>query len=313
MNSSLKLEDAKVLVVDSQLHTRRLLKDALHMIGFRRMDDIGKIKDLAGAVEVFEPDLIMIDIDEQTDFVCQSIKAIRNKKVGSNPFVAIVALTWQPEEKAIGAVLAAGTDDVVMKPVSPKILRDRVTNLIKNRKDFVVTSEYVGPDRRSGDRAPGENDLPTVAVPNSLRYATTKDESAAVDEDAVAATMRSLCVQKIFRLATDISQTAAELHEQCLEKPERPLPDAAVSKIGRMLQEIEEIIGEHEFESIMQISKSTCSILNGIAATHRKAEPRQVELLHLHGQAIAVTLRESDESAGALVSALSEAAMVVNG
>ena len=311
--NSLKLEDAKVLVVDSQLHTRRLLKDALHMIGFRKMDDIGKLEDLAGAVEVFEPDLIMIDIDEQTKFVCRSIKEIRNKKLGSNPFVAIVALTWQPEEKAIGAVLAAGTDDVVMKPVSPKILRDRVTNLIKNRKDFVVTSEYVGPDRRSGDREPSENDLPTVAVPNSLRYATTKDESAAVDDDAVAATMRSLCVQKIYRLATDISGIAAELHEQRLDKPELPLPDAAVSKIGRILQDIEEIIGEHEFESIMQISKSTRGILDGIVAAGGSPEARQVELLHLHGQAIAVTLRKSDEAGGALADALREAAMVVNG
>ena len=106
---SLKLEDAKVLVVDSQLHTRRLLKDALHMIGFRKMKDIRKVEELAGAVVSYEPDLIMIDIDEQREYVCQSIKAIRNRKLGSNPFVAIVALTWQPEKKAIGEVLAAGT------------------------------------------------------------------------------------------------------------------------------------------------------------------------------------------------------------
>ena len=311
--NSLKLEDAKVLVVDSQLHTRRLLKDALHMIGFRRMDDIGKLDDLASAVEIFEPHLILVDIDEQHKFVCRSIKNIRNRKFGANPFVAIIALTWEPVSSTIGEVLAAGTDDVVMKPVSPKILRDRVTNLIKNRKDFVVTSEYVGPDRRSGDREPGENDLPTIKVPNSLRYATTKDESAAVDPDVVAEIMRSLFAQKIFRLATDISEIGAELHQNRLDWPDVPLPDFVVSKIGRMLAEIEALIGEHNFKSIMQISKSTRGILDGIVAAGGSPEARQVELLHLHGQAIAVTLRKSDEAGGALADALREAAMVVNG
>ena len=91
------------------------------------------------------------------------------------------------------------------------------------------------------------------------------------------------------------------------------LADAAVSKIGRMLQEIEEIIGEHDFRSIMQISKSTCDILDGIVAAGGSPEARQVEMLHLHGQAIAVTLKESTEAGGALADALSEAAMVVNG
>ncbi len=311
--TSLKLEDAKVLVVDSQLHTRRLLKEALRMIGFRKIEDIGKIKELADAVKVFGPDLIMIDVDEQPDFVCNSIKAIRNKKLGSNPFVAIVALTWQPEEKAISAVLAAGTDDVVMKPVSAKILRNRVVNLIQNRKDFVVTSDYIGPDRRSGEREPGEKDLPTVAVPNSLRHAATKDKSAALDDDAVADTMRSLCIQKIFQLASDIFEIAAELHEQRLEEPELPLPDSAVSKIGRMLHEVEELIAEHEIESIMQISKSARTVLDGIVAAGGSPPARQVELLHLHVQAVVVTLKDSDDAGDALAAALSEAAIVVNG
>ena len=36
----INLDEAKVLLVDSQLHTRKLLKDALHMIGFRKIEDV---------------------------------------------------------------------------------------------------------------------------------------------------------------------------------------------------------------------------------------------------------------------------------
>ena len=68
----------------------------------------------------------------------------------------------------------------------------------------------------------------------------------------------------------------------------------------------------HSFDSVHQISESTQGILEKIVASGAKADGRQVELLHLHGQAIAVTLRESDESAGALVNALNEAALAVS-
>lgn len=309
----IKLEEAQVLLVDSQLRTRRLLGDALRMIGFSKIEEVAKVADLEQAIDFVEPDLVLIDVDESRDYVCGAIKKIRNRKLGRNPFVAIVALTWKPGKDTVGAVLAAGTDEIIMKPVSPTILRERVTNLIRERKDFVVTADYVGPDRRSTPRPPSENDLPTVKVPNSLRHVTMRDESASIHPDVVAETVRSLCAQKIYRLASEISEIAAGFEVQCTAVPEAPLPKVEMGKVEQMLGEIEEIIGEHRFESVRQIAKSTRAILDGIAATHPKAEPRQVELLHLHGQAIAVTLRESDESAGALVSALSEAAMVVNG
>ncbi len=289
-----------------------MMKDALNMIGFRKMQDLGKVRNLEHTILRVEPDLILIDIDEERERVCEAISKIRNRKLGSNPFVNIIALTWKPDQEAIQAVLAAGTDDIVMKPVSGKILRDRVINLIENRKEFVVTSDYVGPDRRSGDREPSENDLPTIQVPNSLRYATTRDRDAVVDDEMIAETMRSLCAQKVYRLATDISAIAAELMQHCERLPGEALPGTAVGKISAMLEEIQELVGEHSFDSVYQISESTQGILEKIAASGAKADGRQVELLHLHGQAIAVTLRESDESAGALVNALNEAALAVS-
>jgi CheY-like chemotaxis protein len=309
----MKLEEARVLLVDSQAHTRGLLSDALWKIGFSKIEEVAEIDDLKQAIEFVEPDLVLIDVDENREFVCDAIKDIRNRKLGNNPFVAIVALTWKSAKDAVGDVLSAGVDDIVMKPVSPTILRERVTALIEDRKDFVVTADYVGPDRRATKRPPSANDLPMVKVPNSLRYVAMHDESASINPDVVAETVRSLCAQKIYRLASEIGEIAAGLHVQCTVVPEAPLPKVALGKVEQMLGQIEEIIGEHRFESVSQIAKSTRVILDGIAATHPTADRRQVEILHLHGQAIAVTLKESDESAGVLVSALSEAAMVVNG
>ena len=97
MNSA-NLEEARVLIVDSQLHTRRILKDALHMIGFCKVQDLGRVKHLEQTIESIEPDLILIDIDEERETVCEAIGKIRNRKLGPDPFVNIIALTWKPRE-----------------------------------------------------------------------------------------------------------------------------------------------------------------------------------------------------------------------
>ena len=51
---------------------------------------------------------------------------------------------------------------------------ERINYLAGNRKPFVVTSEYIGPDRRSGrklkegEEADPSDDVPRIEVPNTL-------------------------------------------------------------------------------------------------------------------------------------------------
>lgn len=313
MTDEIRLQDARVLIVDPQAHARQLLNDALHMIGFRAIDGLDNVADLKPAMDSIDPDIVFIDIDQRRPIASEAIRNIRAKKLGPNPFVIVVALTWHPDRDAVRDMLSSGIDDIIAKPVSAAILQERTANLIENRKDFIVTADYVGPDRRAARRPPSANDLPAIQVPNSLRHAVMGDTDAVVDEDSIAKTMRSLCAQKIYRLATEISETGLDLVRQCEAVPEAPLPHISLGKIGTMIEEIQTLVGEHDFASILRISESTRAILAGILAEGSKAEPRQLELLHLHGQAIAVTLRSSAEAAGALVTALNEAAMVVNG
>ncbi len=66
-------------------------------------------------------------------------------------------------------------------------MRQRVVNQIENRKEFIATDDYVGPDRRAENRDLSEDDLASIKVPNSLRHAATGDESAAPSEERVRA------------------------------------------------------------------------------------------------------------------------------
>ena len=53
---------------------------------------------------------------------------------------------------------------------------ERVKTLIKGRKDFIVTSDYIGPDRRKDPER--STDAPPISVPNFLKAMVENDEEA---------------------------------------------------------------------------------------------------------------------------------------
>ncbi len=310
----IQLEEARVLIVDLDAYSRQMLRDALQMVGFRKVETVAKFGHLPQAIERLDPHLVLLDVDTERPRVCKAIHSIRNRKFGNNPFVTIIALTWKPEKTVVDAVLTAGSDDMLAKPISPNLLRDRVINLINNRKDFVARQDYLGPERATkGDSAtPEEEYLPPVAVPNSLRQVAKRDGSAHASDSRISETVRSLCVQKVYRLAREIEEIAGTLTRNRKNEPNRPIPRPAVDRMADMLAQIEVLIAEQEFEHIRQMSESSRGILDRITAAGAGADTRLLELLRMHAQAIMVALKESDATGNALVSALSEAKMAVN-
>ena len=242
-----------------------------------------------------------------------TIRGIRNREVGDCPFVVLVALTKKPSLEVVQAALAAGADDMAVKPVTARALRERVVNQIENRKEFIATDDYLGPDRRADDRELTKDDPAAIEVPNSLRHAATSDESAALSEERIRETLRSLSVQKFYYLSQKVARIAGGQRDLMASDTKDGAGAAAVHEIAATLAEIDEIIGEQDFKSVTQVVASTRQALADIEACGDKVTARHFDLLHAHGGSIGVVLKESDESAGALVSALEKAVTVVKG
>ncbi|MEE8506472.1 MAG: response regulator [Kiloniellales bacterium] len=310
-NRPVTLDAAKVLFVDPQAAGRSLLEQTLGQIGFRRIKACGGFDEFKSLFESGKPDLVFLDIDAERDAACQIIRGIRNSDIGSNPFVVMVALTDKPELEAVRAALEAGSDDMVVKPVTVEALRQRVTNQIENRKEFIATEDYVGPDRRKDRRELTEDDLASVAVPNTLRHVATGDEAAAPTEERVRETLRNLSTQKFYHLSKKISRVAAQQRDLLGGNSASADCDDAVQEISAALAEIDEIVGEQAFRSVEQVVASTRRALDDIKASGGNPTPRHFELLHAHGGSVTVVLQESEETAGALVKQLEKAVTVV--
>lgn len=307
----ISLELVTVLHVGSEAESRSQLEDTLRGIGFDKIvacDSNAKFTEMLTAEK---PDLVFLDIDAEANWAFQTIRAIRNGDIGESTFVVIVALTQKPELEAVQAALAAGSDDMVLKPVTAQALRQRVLNQIENRKEFIATEDYVGPDRRADTRELTEDDPAAIEVPNSLRYAATGDESAALTEERVKETLRSLSVQKFYHLSRKISSIAGQQRDLLASGADRADCGAAVQEISATLAEIDKITGEQGFKSVGQVVASTRQALEDIKACGEALGARHFDLLHAHGDSVVVVLKESDETAGVLVSALEKAVSVV--
>lgn len=305
------LKKARVLVVDSDTGS---LRDVLTEIGFRNIEDCDDIDKLGERFEAQTPDLLFIDIDTDRDVACRTIQDIRTQTLNTeNPFVVIVALTAKPEMPAVEAALSAGADDMVVKPVTARALRERVTEQIENRKDFIATEDYVGPDRRPEDRDPADDELVSIKVPNSLRHVATGDEAEALTDERLQETLHSLSVQKFYCLAMKIGDVAAKVRDALTENSDYPLLAQCTEEIAVAVAEVEEIIGNQSFPSVEQVVASTRRAMDDLEAPEAGISARHFELLRLHGHSIAVVLRASEDPAKTLINELEKAVSVIGG
>lgn len=291
----LKFDNVRVALLDQNMSMRRLIRSSLNSIGFSSITECRNTDDLTSMIRTGEPDLLMIDIDAETEPICDVIRAVRNSRLGENPFIIIIALTWHPEREVISLTLSAGADDVIAKPVSASVLSERVTNLARNRREFVVTESYIGPERRTRpDSRPG--DLPTIKVPNTLREKST-GENAAADLEAIQRTKREIKIQRVYRIANQVTAKAAHIGERLSKNGGQRVPPHHLQELAVLVAAANDEIVREELEHLTGIGASMVSVMDGIILLPEDApEHRQVEILLLHGQAIIASA--TDDSGG---------------
>ncbi|MBR46450.1 MAG: hypothetical protein CMM31_08235 [Rhodospirillaceae bacterium] len=96
------------------------------------------------------------------------VRDIRQGRYGDNPYVVVNVATWKPKDHAIRTYVDAGVDDILIMPALFDAVATRVDNIVDNRKKFIATQKYMGPDRRNPNRAK-QDELRGFVVPNGVR------------------------------------------------------------------------------------------------------------------------------------------------
>lgn len=147
------LGDIQVLIVDDNRQMRVLLRALLRAAG------IAKIAEAASAVEAFEAlneapvDLLLVDWKMQPIDGLVFTKMVRQGEDSANPYVPILMMTAHTEVSRVAAARDAGVTGFIKKPISARVLFDRISNALIDTRPFVRAQDYFGPDRRRGQLA----------------------------------------------------------------------------------------------------------------------------------------------------------------
>ncbi len=167
---------ASVLLFDPVHVNQRTTRYALFEIGFRQIECVSSLTDFKNGIAESAPALIVAESSATDQDIFNLVRSVRRGEIGSNPFVVFLLTTWSRDTGHIRKAIECGADDVIVRPFSTMFAEERVKTLIKGRKDFIVTSDYIGPDRRKDtERA---TDAPPITVPNFLKATVENDEDA---------------------------------------------------------------------------------------------------------------------------------------
>jgi CheY-like chemotaxis protein len=144
------LNDIHVLVVDDNKQMRFLVRCLL------RAGGISKVTEAETGAQAFEVmgarpvDLIIVDWKMAPVDGLAFTHMVRRNNDSPNPYIPILMLTAHTEISRVAAARDAGVSGFIRKPISARLLFDRISNVLTDTRMFVRAGGFFGPDRRFG-------------------------------------------------------------------------------------------------------------------------------------------------------------------
>ena len=205
-----QFENIILIIADTNSMVRQGLKAAFIDRGFRNIRDTSRMSVINEGVDNNDVDLIVAGSELPQGKFGELTRRIRHHESGDNPFLVVIILMTEPSSESIMEGINSGADDLLTKPITPALLIERVENLTRERKRFVVTTDYVGPTRRQEHRLEGQ-EIPEFKVPNSLKLKADGLYDAETYRRRVTEVARTINEQKKERHAHQIAYLVGKI------------------------------------------------------------------------------------------------------
>jgi DNA-binding response OmpR family regulator len=192
----------KILLGEQSSLIKQGVRGALYSMGFREIVDTAMFADVHQSLSQAHFDLLILNSEFDNSAATHLVREVRRGKLHDDPFLVTLLIVTKADEPHIKTAIQSGADDIVLVPFAADQFMTRMANALERRKPFVVTHDYIGPDRRAKPR-PGENSAKLFTVPNPLqsrasgipaeRYsAVVRSATASVSEARVASLAKAV-------------------------------------------------------------------------------------------------------------------------
>jgi len=275
--NNLNFSNIDVLLVDPDHGYRQGIIGMLRDIGVGSIRQGANFSELKEKFKEASPDLLISEVNLPDGNFCSFVFGLRHDVSGGNPFAAVLALAGDPTPDLVRRVVDSGADSLLVKPLSGKMIEQRIVSLISSRKPFVVTSDYIGPTRRNeSDRG---SEIPLLDVPNVLRYKATGTASPEETQKAIDEAMSMINHHKLERYAYQIGflvdNILPKLHEGNFDKE----TEQFILRLNFVAQDTGRRLVGTKYSHVSELCASLLKVAKDIRAANGKPTERDVNLL----------------------------------
>jgi DNA-binding response OmpR family regulator len=297
-----------IYIADPEKEMRQTVRGTLRSLKFESFEEFSVVEKLRDRLARSYPDLLIVDFDLPGDDVCNMIQDIRTNKLGPNPFVPIIMTTWNKDGDTIKRVIGSGVDGLLLKPMSAAALTKHLEVILLDRKPFIVTSSYIGPDRRKDPTH--KSTIPLIDVPNTLK---AKRSGEHVDLDLlnrlIAENILDVNAERLRRNAFEISFLLGLILPAYAEDAVTSTTRKQLKRIRTVAVDISGRVRDTEYSHISDLCDTMNTVTKSVAENYTAPPSKDFQLMKPVSDAILAGINP-DRSATAMASEISNSISV---
>lgn len=146
--SGYRFDRVRVLVVDDNVHMRKLVITILQAFGVQQISEAENGERAWTVLRETNPDVLVLDWVMEGMSGLDLVQMIRTNPQAPNPFLPVIMLTGHTSLDHVRQARDAGVNEFIAKPVSVKTMMSRLVSVIEQPRPYVRTGVYFGPCRR---------------------------------------------------------------------------------------------------------------------------------------------------------------------
>ena len=139
---------AKVLVVDDEFYSRKVIRTLLMAIGVSNIHDSAECRDGLDMIRTIAPHLVILDWEMPGMTGADFVRQVRSPATFPYPDVPIIMLTGHSERSRVMEAIRLGVHEFLVKPVSSAALQARIVSVLTRPRAMVQRGDYYGPEPR---------------------------------------------------------------------------------------------------------------------------------------------------------------------
>ncbi|MEA2949604.1 MAG: two-component system, chemotaxis family, chemotaxis protein CheY [Alphaproteobacteria bacterium] len=142
------MEQIKVLIVDDEYYTRKVLRTLLLAMGCTKIHEANDGASGLEAIRLLEPDVVLLDWEMPRIDGPEFVRRVRSPGTFPLPNVPIIMLTGHGERSRVLEAVRLGVHEFLLKPVSSSSLQGRIMSVLTKPRAMVKRGDYYGPEPR---------------------------------------------------------------------------------------------------------------------------------------------------------------------